>query len=56
VQTTCYGYRPDYDEKIAQDDGAMAIAALVCPSPCSNAILGAAVLGVGIAQLIRARK
>ena len=36
--------------------GVLVIAALVCPSPCSNAVLGAAVLGVGIAQFIRTKK
>jgi len=36
--------------------GALVIAALVCPSPCSNVVLGAAVLGVGIAQFISLRK
>jgi len=36
--------------------GAMVITILVCPSPRSKAVLGAAVLGVGIAQFIRARK
>jgi hypothetical protein len=36
--------------------GALVIAALACPSPCSNGVLGAAVLGVGIAQFIRLKK
>jgi len=36
--------------------GALVIAAVACPAPCSNIVLGVAVLGVGILQLIRARK
>jgi uncharacterized membrane protein HdeD (DUF308 family) len=36
--------------------GVLVIASLVCPSPCSNVIFGAGVLGVGIAQLVRAKK
>jgi len=36
--------------------GVLVIAALVCPSPCSNVLFGAGVLGVGIAQFIRTRK
>ena len=36
--------------------GALVIVAMVCPAPCSNVVLGVAVLGVGILQLIRARK
>lgn len=36
--------------------GILTIAALACPSPCSNAVLGAAVVVVGIVQLMRARK
>ena len=35
--------------------GALVIAAMVCPASCSHIVLGTAVLGVGILQLIRAR-
>ena len=36
--------------------GALVIAAMVCPAPCSNVVLGVVVLRVGILQFIGARK
>ena len=36
--------------------GVLVIIAMVCPAPCSNIVLGAGVLGVGIAQFIRLKR
>jgi len=36
--------------------GVLVIASLVCPSPCSHVLFGVGVIGVGIAQLVKARK
>ncbi|MFW6105593.1 MAG: hypothetical protein ACOC7P_03325 [Chloroflexota bacterium] len=36
--------------------GVLVIASLVCPSPCPHVLFGAGVIGVGIAQLVKARK
>lgn len=36
--------------------GALVIIAFPCPCPWSNVLLGAAVLGVAIAQLLEAKK
>ena len=36
--------------------GVLVITSLVCPSPCPHVIFGAGVIGMGIAQLIKARK
>lgn len=36
--------------------GVLVIAALVCPSACSHILFGGGVVGVAIAQLVRARK
>ncbi|MFW6102236.1 MAG: hypothetical protein ACOC6O_01090 [Chloroflexota bacterium] len=36
--------------------GVLVIASLVCTSPCPHVLFGAGVLGVGMAQLVKARK
>jgi uncharacterized membrane protein HdeD (DUF308 family) len=35
--------------------GLLVVVSFLCPAPCSKIILGVAVIGVGIAQLLRAR-
>ncbi len=36
--------------------GVLVVSSFVCPSPTSNIVLGSAVLGCGIAQLLIARR
>ena len=36
--------------------GVLVIASLVCPSPCPHVIFGAGVIGMGIAQFVKAKE